>query len=183
VVVHRSRRLDPHDRALVDAVPVTSVARTLVDLADVLDEKRLADAVHEAEVLRLFDLKAVTEAQARVPGRRGRHRLNRVLAGYGDGPALTRSEAERRFLHLCETNSLPQPRTNQLLHGYEVDFHWPHKDLVVELDGAAAHHTKRAFENDRRRDRALAKHGVQVLRVTAGDLEGGAADLAAVLLR
>jgi very-short-patch-repair endonuclease len=149
----------------------------------VLTEKGLADAVHEAEVLRLFDLRKVKEAQERVPGRKGRQRLSRVLAAYGVGPAFTRSEAERRFLELCDSHSLPHPRTNELLHGYEVDFHWPDKDLVVEVDGAAAHHTKRAFEEDRRRDRALAKQGIQVLRVTWSDLERGAEDLAAVFRR
>jgi very-short-patch-repair endonuclease len=182
IVVHRSRRLDAADRAVVDAVPVSSVARTLVDLADVLTEKRLADAVHEAEVLRLFDLSKIEEARARVPGRRGRHKLARVLAAYEE-PPMTRTVAERRFLRLCQSHSLPQPRTNQLLHGYEVDFHWPDKDLVVEVDGSAVHHTRKAFEEDRRRDRALAKKGVQVLRVTWRDLEAGAADIAALLRR
>jgi very-short-patch-repair endonuclease len=153
-----------------------------VDLADVLSEKRLADAVHEAEVQRLFDLTKVREAQARVPGRKGRHRLDRVLAAYEARP-MTRSEAERRFLALIQSHALPQPRANQLLHGYEVDFHWPDDALVVEIDGAAAHHTRRAFEEDRRRDRALAKNGVQVLRIAATDLDEGAADLAAILRR
>jgi very-short-patch-repair endonuclease len=182
IVVHRSRRLAAADRALVDAVPVTSVARTIVDLADVLTEKRLAHAVHEAEVLRIFDLASVEEAVARVPARPGRGRLARVVAAYEE-PPMTRNEAERRFLRLCASHSLPQPETNQLLHGYEVDFHWPATDLVVEIDGAAAHHTRKAFEQDRRRDRALAKEGIQVLRIAAGDLEGGAADIAALFRR
>jgi very-short-patch-repair endonuclease len=167
---------------VVDAVPVTSVARTLVDLADVLTEKRLADAVHETEVLRLFDLSKIEEAQARVPGRPGTGRLARVLDTYEE-PPMTRTEAERRFFRLCKSHSLPQPKTNQLLHGYEVDFHWPDHNLVVEIDGAAAHQTRRAFEQDRRRDRALAKNGVQVLRVTWRDLEEGAADIAALFRR
>jgi very-short-patch-repair endonuclease len=174
--------LDQDDCAVVDAVPVTSVARTLVDLADVLTEKRLADAVHEAEVLRLFDLSKIEEAQARVSGRMGGHKLARVLGGYEE-PPMTRSEAERRFLELCESHSLPQPRTNELLHGLEVDFHWADENLVVEIDGAAAHHTKRAFEQDRRRDRALANQGIQVLRVTWSDLERGAHDIAALFRR
>lgn len=182
VLVHRSRGLDPDDLALIDAVPVTTVARTLVDLGDVLTEKRLADAVHEAEVLRLFDLTKVRDAQQRVPGRRGCQRLERVLAAYEERP-MTRTEAERRFLALIQSHSLPQPRANQLLHGYEVDFHWPHKDLVVEIDGAAAHRTRRAFENDRRRDRRLAKEGVRVIRVTWSQLAEGAADIAALLRR
>jgi very-short-patch-repair endonuclease len=182
VVVHRSRRLDAADRAVVDAVPVTSVARTLVDLADVLSEKRLADAVHEAEVLRLFDLRRVELALAHAPGRPGRGRLVRVLAAYRE-PPMTRSEAERRFLRLCDHHSLPQPKTNQLLHGHEVDFHWPDKDLVVEIDGAAAHHTRKAFVNDRRRDRALAKLDIRVVRIAASDLEAGASDIAALIRR
>jgi very-short-patch-repair endonuclease len=165
----------------VDGLPVTSVARTLVDLADVLNERQLAKAVHEAEVLRLFDLRALEQAQASVPGRKGRHRLARVLAGYRDEPAFTRNDAERAFLELCEQHSLPQPIANAPLHGFEVDFFWPDKALVIELDGAATHLTRKAFEEDRRRDRALAVKGIQVLRVTWRDLNAGADDLAAIL--
>jgi predicted transcriptional regulator of viral defense system len=95
VLVHRSRRLTGHDRAVIDAVPVTVPARTLVDLADVLSQPRLADAVHEAEVIRVFDLGEIRRAQKRVPGRRGRHRLARALAAYEEQP-MTRSMAERR---------------------------------------------------------------------------------------
>jgi very-short-patch-repair endonuclease len=163
-----------------DGIPVSTVARTLVDLADVLTERRLADAVHEAEVLRVFDLKAVRASESRLSGRNGR--LARVLAAYAE-PALTRNEVERRFLELCRSHSLPQPRTNALLHGFEVDFHWPDANLVVEVDGAATHLTRRKFVEDRRRDRALAKKGVRVARVAASDLEGGAADIADILRR
>jgi very-short-patch-repair endonuclease len=183
IVVHRTRCLPPEDRAEVDGIPVTSVARTLVDLADVLNERRLAKAVHEAEVLRLFDLRALERAQAAVPGRWGRHRLARVLAGYRDEPAFTRNDAERAFLELCEQHSLPQPRANAPLHGFEVDFFWPDRNIVVELDGAATHLTRKAFEEDRRRDRALAIKGIQVLRVTWRDLHAGARDLGAILRR
>jgi very-short-patch-repair endonuclease len=181
--VHRTRCLPPEDRAKVDGIPVTSVARTLVDLADVLTERQLAKAVHEAEVLRLFDLRALERAQARVPGRKGRHRLARVLASYRDEPPFTRNDAERAFLELCQKLSLPQPIVNAPLHGYEVDFFWPGKDLAVELDGAEVHLTRKAFEEDRRRDRALAIKGIQVLRVTWRDLNAGARDLAAILRR
>lgn len=163
-----------------DGIPVTTVGRTLVDLADVLTQRRLADAVHEAEVLRLFDLNVVKAAEQRLLGRSGR--LDRVLAAYEEQP-FTRNRAEKRFLELCKAHSLPQPRTNALLHGYEVDFHWPDHGLVVEVDGSAAHQTRKGFEDDRRRDRELAKHGVQVLRVTWWQLDEGAADLADILRR
>ena len=80
IVLHRSRLIHPDDRSNVRGIPVTNVARTLVDLADVLSEERLAGAVHEAEVRRAFDLGAVEAALARLPGRKGRHKLRRVLA-------------------------------------------------------------------------------------------------------
>jgi very-short-patch-repair endonuclease len=178
---HRSA-LTPDDRAVVDAIPpVTSAARTLVDLAEVLTERRLADVVHEAEVQRILDLRRIEQALGRVPGRPGRHRLRRALAAYDGGPPMTRSEAERRFLRLCATHSIATPQTDVMVGGREVDFHWPDAGLVVEIDGAATHHTRRAFHADRRRDRELAARGIQVLRVTWRDLEGNGSSLAAEL--
>ena len=82
IVVHRTRLLHPDDRDLVRNIPVTSVARTLVDLAEQLSEDRLAKAVNEAELQRRFDLREVEGALDRLPGRTGRHRLTRVLADY-----------------------------------------------------------------------------------------------------
>jgi very-short-patch-repair endonuclease len=180
IVVHRSRCLIPEDRAVVDGIPVTTVARTIVDLAEVLTDQRFGEVVNEAEVQRLFDLRQIRAVQRRLPGQTGR--LDRVLAAYEE-PPFTRNNAERRFLELCEHHSLPQPRANVLLHGYEVDFHWPGANLVVELDGAATHQTRKRFEEDRRRDRRLAKKGIQVLRVTWWQLDEGARDLAALLRR
>jgi very-short-patch-repair endonuclease len=154
------------------------VARILVDLADVLPERKLADAVHEAEVRRLFDLSALEQALSRVAGRSGRHRLGRVLTAYRGERPLTRSGAERRLLELCASRGLPAPRTAASIGGYEVDFLWPAAGLCVEVDGAAAHHTSRAFHADRRRDRELAALGIHVVRVTWRDLEGDLALLA-----
>lgn len=169
ITVHRTRRLDLADRATIDAIPVTSLARTLVDLAEVLSEQHLANAVHEAEVQRLFDLGAVREAQARVPGRAGRYRLDRVLAAYAPRP-FTRSEAEKRFLGVCAAAGLPKPRSAVSIGGHEVDFLWPDRRVAVEVDGAAVHLTQRAFHEDRSRDRELAVLGYQTLRVTWRDL-------------
>jgi very-short-patch-repair endonuclease len=181
ITVHRTRLIHPEDRVVVAAVPATSVARTLVDLADVLTEERLTDAVRQAEILRVFDLEAVQRACA--PGRRGRHRLARVLATYQPEPHLIRSEAESKLKQLIEAHSLPQPQFNVNLHGYEVDAYWPEQRLVLEVDGAATHHTRHAFHIDRRRDRALAAHGIQSLRVTAPDLGTGLMDQLRAILR
>jgi very-short-patch-repair endonuclease len=170
ITVHRSRHLPPEDRALVSAVPVTTVARTLVDLADVLSDDRLAKAIQQAEILRVFDLKALEAAAT--PGRRGEHRLTRVLASYQPEPHLLRSKAERRLKYLCTQHSLGQPQFNVSIHGHEVDAYWPDASLALEFDGAATHNTTSAFHEDRRRDRALAAAGVQVVRVTWPDLGG-----------
>ena len=169
LILHRSRSLDPEDRTVLDAIPITTVARTIVDLADVLSEGRLADLIHQAEFHRILDLKAIDEALERVPGRASRHKLHRALA-HDDPPPLTRNDAERLLFDLCEAPGLPRPLANASIDGYEVDLYWPEAALVVELDGAAAHLTRRAFHEDRRRDRVLAAKRIQVLRVTDRDL-------------
>jgi very-short-patch-repair endonuclease len=171
IVVHRSRLIHPEDRAVVRGIPVTSVARTLVDLADVLSEERLATAVHEAEVRRVFDLEAIERVLGRLAGRTGRHRLQRVLAAYRHDPRFTHSRAERRFLTLCRRHGLPPPQTNLWIAGYEVDAYWPDVRVAVEIDGAEAHHTRKAFHDDRARDRRLAAEGIQVVRITWPDLD------------
>ena len=179
ILVHRSP-LHEHDRVVLDGVPVTTVGRTLVDLAEVLSEPRLADAVNEAEVRRRFDLAEVQAAQARAPSRRGRRKLGRVLERYRPQP-FTRSEAERLLLALCRRHGLPRPTVNTWLGEQEVDFAWPGHRLAVEVDGGGVHLTRRAFHEDRRRDRRLAVKGIQVLRVTWDDLRDDGPGLAAQL--
>jgi very-short-patch-repair endonuclease/predicted transcriptional regulator of viral defense system len=183
IVVHRSRLIHAEDRSRVRGIPVTSVARTLVDLADVLAEERLARAVHEAEVRRVFDLRAIDRTLARLPGRRGAQRLRRVLAAYRPEPRLLRSDAERALKRLCERHCLPLPQFNVNLAGFEVDAHWEDVDVAIEVDGAATHHTRHAFRNDRARDRRLASRGTRVVRITWWDLRdeaGLAAELRAI---
>jgi very-short-patch-repair endonuclease len=171
VVVHRSRALEEEDLALVEAVPTTSVARTLVDLADVLRPSSLEKAVNESELLGLFDLRAVERALERVSFRRGRGRLAGVLQTYRSEPHFTRSAGERRLLRVCREHGLPCPEANVWVAGHEIDLYWPDARLVVEFDGRAVHGTTRAFHDDRRRDRALAARGIQVTRVTERDLD------------
>jgi very-short-patch-repair endonuclease len=167
--LHRSRLIHPEDRALIDNIPVTSLARTLVDLADVLSEERLADAVHEAEIRGLFDLKKVERVLARLPGRKGRHKLKRVLSAYRDVQPFVRSRAERRVLAMCEQHGLPRPQVNSWIGRYEVDFVWPDANLALEFDGGAVHRTTKAFYEDRKRDRFLAAQGIHVVRATDRD--------------
>jgi hypothetical protein len=130
LTVHTSRVLAAEDRCVIDAIPVTSLARTIVDLAEVLTDPRLARAVHEAEVRKLFDLAAVERALERVPGRRGRPRLLRVLAAYRPEDHELASKAERRFGAICREHGPPQPRRIQIA-GYEADFYWPEARLAA----------------------------------------------------
>ncbi len=181
IVVHRPRELRAGERTLVAGIPTTSIARTLVDLSDVVDQERLAGALQQAEVLRVFDLSALE--RARRPGRQGGHRLERVLQAYGHEPRLLRSEAEDRLRQLCADQSLPAPQFNLNVAGYEIDAFWPEAKLAVEVDGARTHHTRHAFHADRRRDRVLATHGIQSLRVTWPDLGPAFAEQLREILR
>jgi Protein of unknown function (DUF559) len=168
-ILHRSRLIHDEDRTLIDNIPVTSLARTIVDLADVSSERRTADAVHEAEVRRIFDLGAIERVLDRLPGRKGRHKLARVLSAYRDVQPFTRSRGERFVLGMCEAHGLPKPRVNTWVDSEEVDFYWPEAKLVLEFDGEAVHRTTRAFHQDRRRDRSLAAEGIHVVRATERD--------------
>ena len=175
IALHRSRVIHREDRAAVDAIPVTSVARTLIDLADVLSLPALQRAINEAELLGLLELTALARTLERLPNRRGRARLHRALALYQPRVAFTRSRGEREFIRLCADHGLPQPKANLTIAGLEVDLLWPDARLVIEVDGLEVHRTTRAFHEDRRRDRLLAARGFQVVRVTELDLEDGPA--------
>jgi very-short-patch-repair endonuclease len=168
-ILHRSRLIHPEDRALIHNIPVTSLARTIVDCADVLPERRLGDVVHESEVRGLFDLAQVERVLARLPGRKGRHKLTRVLSAYKDVQPFTRSRAERLVFGMCNQHGLPTPRVNTWVGSHEVDFFWPEAGLALEFDGGAVHRTTKAFYDDRKRDRFLASQGIHVVRATDRD--------------
>ena len=162
IVVHRSR-LDPADVVERDGIRITAPARTLVDLADVLTQRQLQTAVNEAEVMRLVTRVEIVEALGRAPGRRGAKRLGPIVR---EPARLTRSELERDFLSLAVSAGLPRPETNTRIAGFEVDFAWRAKRLVVEVDGFAYHGTRQAFERDRQRDAQLQAAGWRVVRFT-----------------
>jgi hypothetical protein len=175
LVIHRTRRLDERDVTLHDDVPVTSVARTLLDLADVVPRRRLEKAVDQAEVLCLFDLRAVEDVLSRSRGRRGRTALSAIVGAYRPGAALTRSELEDLFLSLVDGAALPRPEVNVHVEGFVVDFLWRAERLIVEVDGYAFHSSRRAFRDDRSRDRRLQRAGYVVVRFTYADIVTGSA--------
>jgi hypothetical protein len=170
---------------VVSAIPVTTVPRTLLDLAAVLQPSRVERAVHEAEVRRLADPLSLDQLVARYPGRRGIAVIKAVLAEGRLGLAVTRSEFEARFLEFVDRSELPRPEVNVGIGAggrrLEADCVWRTQRLVVELDGHAAHGTRRSFERDRARDRSLQTEGWRVLRITWRQLHRDPNSLAADL--
>ena len=163
--VRRTRVLAVDDVARRDGIPVTTVARTLVDLSGLLGKTALKHAVEQADRLHLLDVSATYAALERVRGRRNLRKLRRILARYAGAPPV-RSEQERFFLELAERAGLPAPLVNTRVAGIEVDIFWPQWRLVVELDGRGYHFAPDSFEHDRTRDARLQKAGCRVLRVT-----------------
>ena len=169
IAVHRTRTLDAQDITTVRGIPVTTVARTLVDLAGTVPYHHLTRAIKEAERQRTFDLQKVQDALARTRGRRGPgHRAMReaIAECAAHEGHHTRSPLEDAFLRLLRDRGLPSPATNATIEGFEVDAVWPAERIAVELDGWRDHGTRRAFEEDRKRDAALTAAGWRVVRFT-----------------
>ena len=145
--------------------PGHTLARTLLDLAEVLATPSLTRAVNEARLRRKATLTQLAELLSRSPGRATR-RL-RPFVETVSGP--TRAEFEDAFLAFVRRHGLPTPETNQIVAGYEVDAVWREQRLVVELDGREYH--ENAFEEDRERDATLLNAGFPVLRLTWHRLE------------
>ncbi|MDW5596231.1 type IV toxin-antitoxin system AbiEi family antitoxin domain-containing protein [Conexibacter stalactiti] len=170
--IHRAI-LPPDEVTRIDGLPVTTVARTLVDLACVVPKDHLAKAVQQAERLRSFDGRAVERALARTRNRHGTGHaaLTALLAELrGIETQLTRSTLEIRFLALVDRYGLPRPRTNLHVHGREVDAWWPRARLAVEADGWRDHGTRVVFQRDREKGNWLALRGITLLRFTHDDV-------------
>ena len=163
--VRHDPALGRDDFVVRDRVPVTTPARTLVDLGASSTPRELERALAEAWARRLITRERLRVALERYAGRRGAATL-RGLVGRQDGPSLTRSEAEELLLGLVRRAQLPNPRANALVGRYEVDMLWRSEGLAVEVEGYAYHSSPRAFERDRRRDAELAAAGLRLLRVT-----------------
>ena len=159
LILHRSR-LEPELVTVRNGIPVTSPSRTLADLAATEGRPRLMRAIEAADHHHLLDLPSVRAAAA---GRPGAQALNELTSAE---PPHTRSEFEAAFLSLCDDHGIERPLTNAVIHDHEVDAYWPARRLAVELDSRRHHLTPRAFEQDRRRDADLHRHGIATLRFT-----------------
>jgi very-short-patch-repair endonuclease len=166
ITVHETGDLHPRDRTTIDGIAVTSIPRTLVDLAAILPPPQLRRAYEQAERLRILDLRAIHELLGRANGRRGVAAL-RVLVAYDATRAVeAQSELELRFLDLLREVGLPAPQVNVVVEGFVVDAHWPSARVVVELQGFAYHSDREAFERDHARLARLKLAGYEVLALT-----------------
>ena len=147
-----------------DGIPVTTVARTLLDLAAVAPRRQVERALREAERRRLGDTTPLAVLLERHRGRRGTATLRALIARAGDG--VTESELEERFLTFLDERGFERPKLNAYVEGYRCDAVWPAEKVVVELDGREFHDTDDAYETDRDRDRTLLAAGFRPFRVT-----------------
>ena len=173
VQVHTVERLSPEDVATVDGIPVTTVARTLVDLAATVPPWALRKALEEAERSHRLDVRAIEAVLARTRGRNGtgHARIKAALAELArTGTTVSRSRLEDRFLALLDAHGLPRPSANAWTLGMEVDAAWPAARLAIELDGWDSHKTRDAFQRDRTRSNDLQAEGWTVLRFTHADV-------------
>jgi len=168
--IHHSRTLIDADQALERGIPVTSVARTALDLAAITRFRNLRRLLRRAEELRVFDLGDFRSVLARNRGHRGAFPLDRALDIY-EPPRLTRSELEREFMVYAEEFGLPRPVPNFAAAGFELDVYWPELRFAVELDVYATHGAHEPFEEDRLRDEDLKLAGIELTRVTGRRFE------------
>jgi len=162
--------IEDADRTVRDGIPVTTVARTLFDLAEVEEEEQLRGSFEEADRLGLLQLSALEGVCQRGHGRRALRPIRRLI-DEARMPETTRSPLESRFLDFCRANQLVLPQTNVTVAGREADAYWPAQRLVVELDGWSFHSHRAAFERDRARDAAMQAAGYRVIRITHRRLE------------
>jgi len=180
------------ERSIEDGIPATSVHRTIFDLAPAVSVDEVVAMIKEAEYLQRWDRLSLLDLLERYPGKRGSRKLRFALARLEKEPSgRKRSKLEERFAPFLRRHRLPLPRFNDwILLGakrYQVDCHWPHLRLIVELDGWEGHSSRSAFQDDRSRDRKLKVADFSVLHITWSQLdvepEALASDLRQMLLR
>jgi very-short-patch-repair endonuclease len=165
VRIHRAAQLRGDEITVQQGIRVTTVARTLFDLAATLSPRALERALDEAEINQLYDRTSLDALARTHAGERGARALAQALDDDAD-PTLTDSELEELMLALCREHDLPRPKSRAWVAGLRVDFLFPASRLVVETDGYRYHRTRRAFERDRERDAILARAGHRTLRFT-----------------
>jgi hypothetical protein len=169
-VVHRAD-LQQRDLARQDGIPVTSLSRTILDVAVTSRLRTVRRHIQLADDLKLFDLREMEDLLERTKGHRGRAKVLAALDLYDETPVFTRSSLERRFLEIVREAGIPAPAMNHFVAGYEIDAWWEAERFGVELDVFETHGSRLSFEEDRERDDALLHAGIETTRVTGPRLD------------
>jgi very-short-patch-repair endonuclease len=170
-----------------DGIPVTSAARSVLDLAADKGEAAAESALREMEYLGIYGPLSIPALLARHRKHRGAARVARCLERLDEDPGgRLRSPLEELFLPFLDAHRIPRPRLNHWLFvgddTFQVDCYWPEARLIGELDDFQSHRTRRAMSKDRRRDRRLLTATFRVVRITEAQLRSEPAELAADLL-
>jgi very-short-patch-repair endonuclease len=169
-VVHFAR-LEDADVMTVDGIPVTSPARTVLDLAPDESRRDLGRLLKRADERELLDRRHFQELLAHTVGHRGNAKLAAALRAYKPETDTLRSDLERRFRDLVLAAGLPRLQMNAAVEGYELDAYWEAEAFAVELDVYATHGSPTSFEQDREREDDLLLAGIELIRVTDLRLE------------
>jgi very-short-patch-repair endonuclease len=164
--LHCVRRRHPDDVTVRDGIPITTPARTLIDLDAVVSDRLVERALEQAQIGGLLPPGALESAIERSSGRKTRT-LRSLIARERRLSTITRSELEERMLALARRGGLDEPEVNARVAGYEVDFLWRRQRRIIEVDGYAFHRTRQAMTRDRRKDDDLEAAGFGVTRFTA----------------
>ncbi len=164
--IHRVAHLPRHEVVTMRGTRITSVARTICDLAATEPAREVEAAFQEALYRKIVTERPLAAIIEREPRRKGAPVIRALI----EDPRMTRSEKERALLRLIDAAQLPRPLTNVRVHGFLIDAFWPAERLAVEFDGRDAHAHLLAFERNRKRDQVLVAQGVRVMRVTGRHL-------------
>jgi predicted transcriptional regulator of viral defense system len=188
LIVHGSTNLTPADVTTEDKIPCTTVARTLLDLADVVERRRLERAFDQAEIMGAFDLRAIEEQLRRNRTRPASRKVRAILDAHYVGSTPTESELEELALALCRRIAIPMPEVQRWLvlpdggPPLRPDFTWVRQRVILEVDGEKVHGTRQAREARNLRDQRLIVHGWRPLHASWHQLTRGSAELESTLV-
>ncbi len=170
IVIHRAKELPPDERTRRDRIPATSPARTILDLAPTFSDSALEQLVAQAHRKHLATADDILALAARYPRRPGTPAL-RALLTRPAGPKFTRSSPERRLLALIRKAGIDEPETNTVVGGFEVDFLWEDRKLIIEVDSQPFHAALPDRRRDHARDARLISLGYTVLRIDGDEVD------------
>jgi Protein of unknown function (DUF559) len=186
--LHRSTTLTAADITIIEGIPVTTVARTALDLAAVVRRRAVERALDQAEILEVFDLNALTDQLDRNSHHPGAPILKAVLEAHTAGTTVTWSHLEELCLEITRAAGVAPPDLQAYVDPGDgeppprCDFVWRAQRVIVEADGFGSHKSRQAFEDDRRDDQRLTRVGWRVVRVTDRQLRSERARIAALIV-